>query len=158
MSAAECAGSRRDGRGRFLTGNTAALKHGAYAEQERPELAAIVGNLDEFRAALTSDQGGESDLTTIRQGYVQRLVEAEALCRLLGADLRTRGIFTHRGRVRSTFGAFLAAVERWDRLAQRLGMERRQRDVGGDELQRYLEQAETASGFTSQSEQDREQP
>lgn len=107
-----------------------ATKHGAYATGRRaPELAAVIGDLDGFRAALETDQGGRDDLPTIRAGYVQRLTEAEALCRLLGADLLARGIFTKRGRTRSTFAAFLQAVATWDRLAQRLGMERRQKDA-----------------------------
>src|SRR5947207_3209703 len=85
-----------------------ATKHGAYASGQRPpELAAIVGDLDGFRSALETDQGGRGELTTIRAGYIRRLTEAEALCRLLGADLLARGIFTKRGRTRSTFGAFL---------------------------------------------------
>src|SRR5438093_5356692 len=87
-----------------------ATKHGAYAAGRRPpELAALVADLDDFRTALEGDQGGRCELTAIRAGYIQRLTEVEALCRLLGADLRARGIFTKRGRVRSTFAAFLQA-------------------------------------------------
>src|SRR5258708_4540609 len=71
-----------------------ATKHGGYVRGQRPpELAAVVGDLDGFRAQLETDQGGRDELHTIRAGYVQRLTEVEALCRLLGADLRTRGIF-----------------------------------------------------------------
>src|SRR6185295_11019879 len=98
---------------------------GAYAAGHRPsELLERLGDLDAFRTALETDQGGREELATIRAGYVQRLTEAEALCRLLGADLLTRGILTKKGRTRSTFAAFLQAVAMWDRLAQRLGMER----------------------------------
>src|SRR5437899_1185348 len=93
-----------------------ATKHGAYATGQRPpELLEQLGDLDAFRSALELDHGGASELTTIRAGYIGRLTEVELLCRLLGADLVQRGIFTKKGRTRSTFAAFLAAVEKWDR-------------------------------------------
>lgn len=116
--------------GRFTRGNQARLTHGAYARGHRPpELLARLGDLDAFRASLEADQGGREELTTIRNGYITRIVEVEALCRLLGADIVERGIFTKRGRTRSTFSAFLQAVEKWDKLAHRLGLDRRERDV-----------------------------
>ena len=48
---------------------------------------------------------------------------------LLADDLNRRGLLTSRGRMRSTYQAYMLAVDRWDRLAQRLGVERRQRAV-----------------------------
>jgi hypothetical protein len=129
-SAAEAPQTGRDRRGRFAPGNRVSLKHGAYVAGRRPpQLEAMVGDLDAFRAGLESDQGGQGELTAVRAGYVRRLGEVEALCRLLGADLMARGIFTRKGRTRSTFGAFLQAAGTWDRLAGRLGLDRRQRDV-----------------------------
>ena len=129
-SAPERPEAGRDPRGRFQLGNRASLKHGAYvAGQRPPELAALVGDLDTFRQQLVTDQGGDDELTAVRSGYIRRLCEVEALCRLLGADLMARGIFTRKGRTRSTFGAFVQAVGTWDRLATRLGLERKQRAV-----------------------------
>ena len=49
--------------------------------------------------------------------------------RLLLADVMTVGVFTKRGRLRATFTALMQPVDRWDRLAQRLGMDRKQRDL-----------------------------
>jgi hypothetical protein len=107
-----------------------ATKSGLYATGHcSPELAAIIGDLDAFRAGVLTDQGGHADIETIRRGYVDKLTSVEGLYRLLAADVMRRGIFTPRGRVRNTFTALLAVIEKWDRLAQRLGMERRQKDA-----------------------------
>jgi hypothetical protein len=120
-----------------------ATKHGAYAQGQRsPALLENLGNLDAFRSALEADQGGREELTTICNGYVGRLTEVEGLCRLLRADLMEHGIFTKKRRVRSTFAAFLTAVEKWDRLAQRLGMERRTRRVNQSPVE-WLESLDT---------------
>lgn len=113
-------------------GNRLARGAGVHAYKDRGEVSLPVDLRDDlavFRSGVETDQGGVSELTTIGAGYVRRLVEVEAVVRLLGADLQARGLFTKRGRVRSTYNAFLLAVDRWDRLAQRLGLERRQKPV-----------------------------
>jgi hypothetical protein len=131
---AESAAERqeRDERGRYLPGSQEGNQHARTSGVRAFELhgeAALPSELrDElaaFRAALMADQGGASELTAIRAGYVQRLSEVEACLRLLAEDLRTRGLMTKRGRVRSTYDKLLQTIDRWDRLAQRLGMERR---------------------------------
>lgn len=118
--------------GQFTTGNQFARRTGVRAFEEHGEAALPQELRDDvavFRSGVETDQGGESELTTIGAGYVRRLSEVEAIVRLLGADLQQRGLFTKRGRVRSTYNAFLLAVDRWDRLAQRLGLERKQRPI-----------------------------
>lgn len=117
--------------GKFVAGNRAAFKTGAFAERYRlpPAVAEAVRDLDGFAAQVTADQGGRGELTAVRAGYIRRLVSVEAVCELLFADIRARGIFTRRGRVRSTLPAFLQAVGSWDLLARRLGLDRRQAHV-----------------------------
>lgn len=128
---------RDQGTGYFAPGNTVAKTHGLHAWQTRGEAPAVlVDQVDRFRQGLTADQGGEADLTTIRAGYVRRLAEVEGCVLLLAADLQARGLFTPRGRVRSTYDRLLKTIEVWDRLAQRLGMDRRQRAV--PDLNDYL--------------------
>lgn len=117
---------------RFAPGTQAGRRHGVRAFQVRGEAALDADQrtaLEAFRGGVEADQGGASELTTIGAGYVRRLCEMEVICDLLAVDLATRGMFTQRGRVRSTYGAFLQAVDRWDRLAQRLGTARRERRV-----------------------------
>lgn len=85
--------------------------------------------LARFSSGLESDQGGASELTTVRRGYVRRLTELEGSIDLLAADLQQRGLMTARGRVRSTYTLLLQTIDRWDRIAQRLGLERRSHRV-----------------------------
>lgn len=68
-------------------------------------------------------------LSAIEGGYVRRLGELETVSRLLAGDLAQRGLFTPKGRVRSTFSRWLETLDRWDRFAQRVGVERRARRV-----------------------------
>jgi hypothetical protein len=87
------------------------------------------GSINEFRDAVIADRGGVENLTAIEAGYVRRLVELETVVRLLASDLAARGIFTARGRARSTVAHWLATLDRWDRFALRVGIERRARRV-----------------------------
>lgn len=134
----------RDARGRVGAGNELALKHGLRRFQAKGLLPDDVqASVDAFRARLTSDQGGDSDdATAIRLGYQRRLVEVEAMLQLLANDLRTNGVITARGRTRNSVMTFLQTLDRWDRLAQRLGMERRAKKVPTiDEFMRSREQS-----------------
>lgn len=117
--------SRRDPRGRFLPGNAEARTAGVRVFMDRGELPEeLRPALDRFVAQVIADQGGDTDLTAIRGGYVRRLGELEGCLLLLAADLQARGLMTARGRVRNTYTLFLQTLDRWDRLAQRLGMSR----------------------------------
>jgi hypothetical protein len=143
---AESAPSGRDRYGRFLPRNKDAVTHGGYAQPEDlpAPLRARLGDLDSFRQGLQTDQGDDAELTIV-SGYIEKLTSVEGLYRLLAADVMIHGIFTPRRRTRSTFHALLATIEKWDRLAQRLGMGRKARDVGGLSIEDYVR------------EQDREQ-
>lgn len=105
-----------------------ALKHGVYAFENRGP-AALPADLrisvDEFRAQVISDRGGVDTLTAIEGGYVRRLTELETVVRLMASDLAQRGLFTPRGRVRGTFSRWLESLDRWDRFAQRIGLDTR---------------------------------
>jgi hypothetical protein len=127
--------------GRVQFGNQYTLVHGGYAggvRRDTPEdVQATRAAVHDFRERLVADQGGRDALTAIHDGYITRLCEAESLCRLIGRDLAQRGCFTPRGRMRGTFAAFISAVTVWDRIGQRLGMARRQRDIGDVSIEEY---------------------
>ena len=111
--------------------NQVARKHGADSAAVRrgevpPELRQ---SIDDFRGGLISDHGGPGALTTLESAYILRLTEVEVVLRLLQNDLVHRGLHTPRGRVRSSFDKFLATIGLWDRLAQRVGVDRRARQV-----------------------------
>ena len=101
-------------------------------------------SIDEFRVGLISDRGGASELSTVEAGYIARLCDVEVCCRLLQNDLVTRGVFTVKGRVRSTYDRFLTTIGTWDKLAQRVGADRRAKQVPS--LQDFLEQRLDESG------------
>lgn len=58
-----------------------------------------------------------------------RLTELETVARLLASDLAQRGLLTAKGRVRSSVSKWLEVLDRWDRFAQRIGVDRRPRQV-----------------------------
>ena len=133
-------------RGHVLLGNQARRTHGAYSFRDRGAAAlpeVVRQTVEEFRAAIVTDRGGATELSTIEAAYIRRLSEVETVARLLAADLATRGLLTAKGRVRGTFSKWLECVSAWDRLAQRVGTDRRARAL--PTLQYYLTQAQGAS-------------
>jgi hypothetical protein len=130
--------------GHFVPGNTARRLHGVRGFETTGRIPDVLRQtVEEFREAVLSDRGGSTELSTLEAAYVRRLSEAETVARLLAADLAARGLFTPKGRVRNTFQRWTEAVGLWDRLAQRVGVDRRSRPVPS--LRDYLAQAQVAS-------------
>lgn len=118
--------------GHFVGGNQAAFRHGARAFEQHGTAAlpdVLRSTVEQFREAVIADRGGASELSTLEAAYIRRLSEVEAVARLLASDLASRGLTTAKGRVRSTFSKWLLAVDRWDRLAQRIGTDRKARGL-----------------------------
>lgn len=114
--------------GTVRPGNQTARKHGVDAFETRGAVALPTDlrvTVDEFRNQVIRDRGGVESLTAIEAGYVRRLAELETVARLLATDIAARGLMTQKGRVRSTFSRWLEALDRWDRYAQRIGIESR---------------------------------
>lgn len=131
QSVPEGTNTERDELGRFRPGNQAAVLHGAYraALRDGGLPAELLDEMAGFRTSVVADLGGETELSAIAFGYVRRLVELETFARLFVADLEGRGLFTKRGRVRSSYGQLMATVDRWDRIATKLGLERRAKQL-----------------------------
>lgn len=89
--------------------------------------------LAKFREGVIADLGGEEELSTIKSQYVLRLAQLDTIINLVVLDLNTRGLLTVKGKVRSTVEAFFKAVDRYDKLSQRLGLERTTKNVGAIE-------------------------
>lgn len=119
-------GPERGADGKFLRGNQAARTIGLYAVQQPTAHQDAVARLT---AGIISDLGGGDELSTIERAYVGRLADVELTLRLLAADIAQRGLLTHRGGVRKVYDSLLAGIDRWDRLAQRLGTRRRAKHV-----------------------------
>ena len=112
--------------GRFLPGNQVARQSGVFAVHQPPEL---LESADAFAAQVVADLGGEHELSALERAYVAKLRDLEVTQQLLMADIAHRGLVTPAGGVRRPFAAFLSAIDRFDRLAQRLGLSRRARQV-----------------------------
>jgi hypothetical protein len=135
--------------GAFISGNAANLRSGVRRFEKHGTVAPEVGlSVQEFSAQVVVDRGEE--LTAVQSAYVRRLGELETVARLLATDLAQRGLFTPRGRVRSTFSRWLETLDRWDRFAQRVGVERKARPVPTlaeyIEARRATEQARSPAG------------
>ncbi len=112
--------------GRFLSGNQVARQSGVFAVHQSP---AVLESADAFAAQVMTDLGGEGELSALEQAYVAKLRDLEVTQQLLMADIAHRGLVTPAGGVRRPFSAFLSSIDRFDRLAQRLGLKRRTRKV-----------------------------
>ena len=118
---------------RFKPGNQAALKHGVYAAKPVEVLPADVQNdIDAFRVEVLADLGGEAELSAIELGYVRRLLDVEAVVRLSALNIARNG-FTAKSE-----GMLLQGVDRWDRIASRLGMKRRVKTVADLTIEEYV--------------------
>lgn len=128
--------------GGFMPRNEGALKHGLRRYQDRGALPAEVAEyIAGFRAELVADQGGERELTTIRRGLVDKLVDLEVAIRLLMAEVVRRGIDSRPGK--AAWASALRSIETWHRLAGTLGVERRAKLV--PTLDQYLAERAAAA-------------
>ena len=129
--------TRCDTCGAAQPGNQIALRTGTFAQIPPAHLRA---SADEMLAGVITDLGGESELTTLQRAYAHKLRDCEVIARGLAADLASRGLMTAGGKPRASIDRFLAVLRTWDVLAQRLGLERRERDVSGGGLLAWVAQ------------------
>jgi hypothetical protein len=110
----------------WLPRNVAAVQTGVHRRQQPPDIQLTK---QEFVEGVIQDLGGLANLSTLEVEYVSNLSHVKVLVMLLVNDLVTYGVFTPRGNPRRTYDALLAAIDRYDRLAQRIGLRRRGRTV-----------------------------
>ena len=119
--------------GRFIAGNTDSLKHGAFSRQVRdallPEQAEVLAALADKRAEIERDLGGTESLSTLARDMAGRYLELCVVADYLGHKLVTEGPLTPKGNQRAALTAYLGVVDRLQRLAFALGLERRQKPV-----------------------------
>lgn len=112
----------------FLPGNQAARTHGLSARHVPADLRM---NADELKDAIVGDLGGLAELSALEISYIRKLADTEVTLRLLLHEIQRGGLFTSGGRVRDVYPALLAGIDRFDRLAQRVGLKRRARPTEG---------------------------
>ena len=127
--------------GRWLPGNEAALRHGL---RRRPESALweLLGPAREELAARVRQDvlpGAEAAATLegLADGYAEvRLLRESLFARMVQAG----GPITAKGRMRPLLAAFLSCLDREQRLAGLLGLERRAKSL--PDLATYLRERE----------------
>jgi hypothetical protein len=82
-------------------------------------------NADELKDQIVADLGGLENLSALELSYVRKIADVEVTLRLLLAEIQRGGMFTSGARVRDVYAALLAGLDRFDRLAQRVGLRRR---------------------------------
>lgn len=110
----------------FLPANQAARTTGIYSRSVPPDLRQ---HREELIAGLSSDLGGESELSTLEASYVEKIGDIDTTIRLLTHDIATNGLLTPGGRVRDVYDKLLAGLAAFDRYAQRVGLERKAKRV-----------------------------
>lgn len=129
-------------RGRFVKGQPGPrLRTGEYSRLVRqgllPEQAAIRQHLREQEQAIVADLGGPSTLATVKRHVVARYIELAFVAEHLRDNLLNHGVLTGKGRTRAALTAWLSVLDRLERHAKLIGLERAERDV--ESLEAYLE-------------------
>lgn len=121
-------GDRDKGTGRFVAGNLANLKSGYRNGVIRSESLreAVEGGKAALTEQVRADLGAGDDCPATMAG----MIDAWAECRLLRSMMFRRmvelgGAVTGKGRTRAIYPAYLQALDREQRLAQALGLERK---------------------------------
>jgi hypothetical protein len=129
----EPAPSGRRANGTFAPGNAQALRHGLYSRQVReallPEQAEARAAIAEQRRAIEEDLGGAESLSAITRDLIGRYVELRLIADFLAHQLAAVGPLTGKGRTRSALVAWLGVVDRQQKLAIALGLERKAKRV-----------------------------
>jgi hypothetical protein len=120
--------------GRFRKGEPGpALRHGGrsrlVAAGLLPEQAEAREALAERVAAIVADLGGAEALTALADGMVERHARLELVDDYLFANVQRLGPLTGKGRTRAALTAWLAVVDRLQKSAMALGLERRAKPV-----------------------------
>jgi hypothetical protein len=148
----------RCAKGHPLVGVPLHQTHGAYAYRARGEASLPPEtrlSVADFKRQVLIDRGGRSDLSAIQIARIDRLAALETTLRLLENDIAVNGLFTKRGRIRSSYGYYLETHTAWERTATHVGDERRARPLPS--LRDYLDggTASTLEGQEAMRDGDR---
>jgi hypothetical protein len=129
--------------GRLLPGNLTRQTHGVVTLERRGDGALPPGARrarQERIERMLVDLGGEDGLSQLSLGLVERAAQLSVMLDVYEADFEARGMWTARGRQRTSVATYLSILDRYDKLAQRLGLERRSKHVGDTlDIQGWME-------------------
>src|SRR4051812_4542647 len=114
--------------GTMGVGNTVALKTGLRSKLllEQPDIAAW--HRDEVEA-ITTDLGGDAELTTLARANIREAARLEVILAALGTELLEGGVLTGKGHMRAATTVYLQVLDRFTRLSQTLGLDRKSKRV-----------------------------
>lgn len=137
-------GRRADGT--FTAGNTASLVHGGrsprVASASLPGQELLREALQATAAGIAADLGGTAELTHVRRELVTRFTETSAIASYLSENILANGVLTTKGKTRAAVSTYLQVVDRLQRLANAIGLERKAKPTGT--LDAFLAQREAA--------------
>jgi hypothetical protein len=119
-------------RGHFIVGSQQRLTHGARAFERHGDAvvpADVRMTADDMLAGIIADKGGANNLTTLKRELAQQARNFRVMLDLILHDLVRNGVTTKGGRVRSAVSRYLEIFDRFDKVAQRLGLERDAREA-----------------------------
>ena len=107
-----------------------------------PEQAEARWRSAERVAAIVADLGGAEALTALAAGMVERHARLEMVDDYLFNNVQRLGPLTGKGRTRAALTAWLAVVDRLQKSAMALGLERKAKPVNPlDAVRRAVEEA-----------------
>lgn len=126
VSALRGHGRRADGKAG--SANTMAMKTGLRSTQllQQPDIAAW--HREEVES-ITTDLGGDAELTTLARANVREAARLEVILAALGTELLDGGVLTGKGHMRAATTVYLQVLDRFTRLSQAIGLERRAKRV-----------------------------
>ena len=87
--------------------------------------------LREREREILADLGGDSEVPAVVRELVTRFVQASAISDSLAMNVVTQGVLTGKGRTRASVTTFLQVLDRLQRLASTIGLERRAKPAEG---------------------------
>ena len=125
----------------WLPRNTGAQVHGVTTLDRRGP-SSLPADLREtyevFQAEVYADLGGIANITALEREAVQNVVRAALVCTLAAQEIAAHGMTTPRGRQRAVVHILASYIDRFERLAKTLGLQRRARVVG-ESIEQWLE-------------------
>jgi hypothetical protein len=135
-----------DGKGGFVSGNTAALIHGGRSRQvQAGTLAAqaeAVAATAESMAVLVNDLSGTDEISQVQRDLVTSYLRLGLIEEFAYRSLEAGGVFTAHGKQRAAVQTLKKAIAQRQDIARTLGLKRKQKTV--PELSRYLAERERA--------------
>lgn len=113
--------------GCFVASNVVALRHGGRRLQSGQGSALEEARRQEIRAAIYQDLGGEAEVSEVVRHLVEDFAAAVLLRDACWHHLQEVGPFTRSGKRRAAVDLWRESSVRVERLAARIGTERRQR-------------------------------